>query len=44
MAKITKSTARESKQRKARQGMRVSNRSIFTIVATIGNKSNKEGK
>jgi len=33
MAKITKSTSREGKQRKARYGMRVSNRSIFTIVA-----------
>lgn len=44
MAKITKSTTRENKQHKERHGMRVSGRSIFTIVATIGNKSKKEGK
>jgi hypothetical protein len=44
MANIRKSSARESKNHKSRNGMRVSNRSIFTIVATIGNKSKKESK
>jgi hypothetical protein len=33
MAKITKAQARENKNRKAQQGMRVSNRSIFVIQA-----------
>jgi hypothetical protein len=43
MANIRKSSARESKNHKARNGMRVSNRNIFVVVATIGNKSNKRG-
>lgn len=31
--KMTKAESREKKQHKAKHGMRVSNRSIFTIVA-----------
>jgi hypothetical protein len=44
MAKIRKAQAREKKMKWLKYGMRVSNRSIFTIVATIGNKSKKESK
>ena len=40
MAKITKSNSRESKNRKARQGMRVSNRSIFQIQEAIIKRAN----
>jgi len=39
-----KANSRDKKQHKAKNGMRVSNRSIFTIVATIGNKTKKEKK
>lgn len=42
MAKISKSQNRESKNRKARQGMRVSNRSIFTIVGAQVKRAGKE--
>lgn len=41
MAKISKSENRQNKNRKARQGMRVSNRSIFTIVATQVKRAGK---
>jgi hypothetical protein len=41
MSKITKSTSRESKQRKSKNGMRVSNRSIFTIQAVQIKKGSK---
>ena len=41
MAKITKSTSRETKQRKSKNGMRVSNRSIFQIQEAIIKRANK---
>jgi len=41
MANITKSTSRESKNHKARHGMRVSNRSIFQIQEAIIKRANK---
>jgi len=41
MSKISKFQNRENKNRKARRGMRVSNRSIFVIVAVQVKKSGK---
>jgi hypothetical protein len=41
MAKISKAIAREKKYGKARYGMRVSNRSIFTIQAVQIKKGSK---
>jgi len=41
MANIKKSTSREGKNRKARQGMRVSNHSIFQIQEAIIKRANK---
>jgi hypothetical protein len=41
MANIDKSLKRENKSRKSRQGMRVSNRSIFQIQEAIIKRANK---
>ena len=42
--KIEKAEKRQEKNRKARQGMRISNKSIFVVVATIGRKAEKLNK
>lgn len=42
--KIDKAQKRDKARRKARQGMVVTNKSIFTIVSTIGKKQKKQKK
>lgn len=41
MASLQKSLRREKAKHKAKHGMKISNKGIFTIVAAIGNKTKK---